>query len=168
MITPFDLYQQTVNLIRNQRGLFLDLGFVLKQIKDRELYRQMGDGGFDTWKSFLSNPEINISPSTADVYIKVYEFYILKLEMPREEVLEIPLGRLNMMKSKLEEMSEPERIDLIGKAKTLSYSDFKIESVKEERKRAIKVTRHSCGKLIIQYDPGQVCDCGGGVDVTPY
>jgi len=83
----FDLYQQTVLLIKGQRKLFLELGFVLSQIKNKSLYKQMGDGGFETWRSFLANPEINITPSTADVYIKVYEFYIERLKLPKEEVL---------------------------------------------------------------------------------
>lgn len=167
----FDLYQRTIFLLKQQRELFLDLGFVLSQIKNQALYKQMGDGGFDTWRSFLANPEINISPSTADVYIKVYEFYIEKLKLPKKEVLEIPLVRLNMMKSKLESLNEEERGELIAKAKTLSYEDFKIEAVHNgvETKRAIKITRcDNCKKLIIKYDPDQICDCSGGLDITPY
>jgi len=163
----FDLYTQTIALIRGQRKLFLDLGFVLSKIKHNKLYLEMGEGGFDTWRSFLANPEINISPSTADVYIKVYNFYIEKLKLPREEVLDIPLVRLNMMKSKLEGLNESERDDLIAKAKTLSYNDFKIEAIDNGKEiiRAIKVTKcEKCGKLIIQYDPEQICDEG----IRPY
>ncbi len=168
-LQPFNLYQKTIFLVKEQRRLFLDLGFVLKQIKDNQLYKKLGDGGFDTWKSFLSNPEISLSPSTADVYIKVYEFYIEKLRLPKEEVLEIPLVRLNMMKSSLETMSDDERIEMIEKAKTLSYEDFRIEAIREPKKRAIKVSRcDECNKLIIKYDPDQICDCSGGVDITPY
>lgn len=167
----FGLYQKAVDLIKSQRELFLDLGFVLSQIKNQELYKEMGEGGFDTWRSFLANPEISITPSTADVYIKVYEFYIEKLKMPRSEVLEIPLVRLNMMKSKLDGLDENERIDLIEKSKTLSYNDFKIEAINGgvEKKRAIEVHRcDTCQKLIVKYDPDQICDCNGGVDITPY
>jgi len=167
----FDLYQQTVLLIKGQRKLFLELGFVLSQIKNKSLYKQMGDGGFETWRSFLANPEINITPSTADVYIKVYEFYIERLKLPKEEVLEIPLNRLNMMKFKLEGMNEADRLELIEKAKTLSYNDFRIETLESgvEKVRAIKITKcPQCQKLIIQYDPNQICDCSGGVDITPY
>lgn len=166
----FNLYQQTVNLIKTQRKLFLDLGFFLKEIKDKKLYTYFGDGGFDTWRSFLANPEINISPSMAEVYIKVYEFYIEKLKLPRDEVLSIPLVRLNMMKATLEKMDDKERGELIEKAKTLSYNDFRIETSNGgETKRAIKVTRcEKCSKLIIQFDPDQICTCSGGVDITPY
>jgi len=170
-VLAFDLYQKTIFLLKEQRKLFLDLGFVLAQIKNNQLYKQMGDGGFDTWRSFLANPEINISPSTADVYIKVYEFYIEKLKLPRKEVLEIPLVRLNMMKSKLESLNEEERGELLAKAKTLSYEDFKIEAIHNgvETKRAVKITKClTCGRLIIKYDPDQICDCSGGLDVTPY
>jgi hypothetical protein len=167
----FDLYSQTIALIRGQRKLFLELGYVLSIIKEKGLYREMGDGGFDTWRSFLANPEINITPSTADVYIKVYSFYVEKLGMPKDEILLIPLVRLNMMKSKLEGMTELERGELIEKAKTLSYTDFKIEAIDGgvERLKAIKITKcDTCNKLIIKYDPEQVCDCTGAVDVTPY
>lgn len=160
----FNLYQQTVKLIKTQRMLFLDLGFLLGQIKNEKLYLNMGEGGFDSWKSFLSNPEINISPSTAEVYIRVYEFYINKLQMPKEEVLEIPLVRLNAMKSKLEGLNQEDRDELIEKAKTLSYNDFIIET--SPKPRAIKVSKcEKCGKLIIKYDPEQVCTCVG---IIPY
>lgn len=167
----FNLYQQTIELVKNQRKLFLELGYVLSQIKKNDLYKEIGDGGFNTWRSFLANPEINITPSTADVYIKVYEFYIEKLNMTKDEVLLIPLNRLSMMKFKLEGMNETERGELIEKAKTLSAGDFKIELVDNgiEHKRAINVTRCGvCNKLVIKYDPEQVCSCSGGVDITPY
>jgi len=170
-IIPFDLYQKTILLLREQRRLFLDLGFILKQIKDGKLYKKMGDGGFDTWHSFLANPEISITPSTAEVYIKVYDFYIDKLGLPKEEVLEIPLSRLNMMKSKLEGLNQSEQLEMIEKSKSLSYGDFKIEVLDggKEIKRAIQATRcQKCNKLVIKYDPEQVCTCSGGVDVTPY
>jgi hypothetical protein len=165
----FNLYQETINLIKSQRKLFLDLGFVLKQIKEKKLYTLFGDGGFDTWRSFLANPEINLSPSTADVYIRVYEFYIEKLKLSKDEVLSIPLVRLNMMKATLEKMNDKDRGELIEKAKTLSYTDFKIETSGEEKVKAIKVTRcDKCSKLIVKYDPEQICDCLGGLEVTPY
>lgn len=167
----FNLYKQAVLLVGEQRKLFLDLGFVLKELKDGNKYKEVGDGGFETWNSFLSSPEISLTPSTADVYIKVYTFYIEKLKMPREEVLAIPLVRLNMMKYKLEGMNEVERGELIEKAKTLSYTDFKIEAIDNgiEIKKAFKISHcEECRKLKIQYDPNQICDCGGGVDITPY
>jgi hypothetical protein len=169
-VIAFDLYKKTIFLLKEQRKLFLDLGCILAQIKNNALYKQMGDGGFDSWRSFLANPEINISPSTADVYIKVYEFYIEKLKLPRNEVLEIPLVRLNMMKSKLENLNDEERGELLAKAKTLSYEDFKIETNNGvETKKAFKIIKcEKCQKLIFKYDPDQFCDCSGGLDITPY
>lgn len=167
----FDLYKKTIFLLREQRKLFLDLGYILAQIKNNALYKQMGVGGFDSWRQFLANPEINITPSTADVYIKVYEYYIEKLKLPREEVLEIPLVRLNMMKSKLESLDDEGKADLLSKARTLSYEDFKIEAIQNgvELTRPIKITKcDKCSKLIIKYDPNQICDCSGGFDITPY
>jgi len=76
-----------------------------------------------------------------------------------------------MMKFKLEGMNEADRLELIEKAKTLSYNDFRIETLESgvEKVRAIKITKcPQCQKLIIQYDPNQICDCSGGVDITPY
>jgi len=167
----FALYQLTKNLLKEQRELFLDLGSVLSKIKNNQLYKEMGDGGFDTWRSFLANPEINITPSTADVYIKVYEFYIEKLKLSKDEVLDIPLVRLNMMKSKLEGLNDEDRSELLAKARTLSYEDFKIEAIHNgvEVVRPFKIIKcATCNKLIIKYDPSQICDCSGGLDITPY
>ena len=175
VITPtqasaFQLYQQTISLVKEQRKLFLDLGFTLAEIKRKKLYRYMGDGGFETWKSFLGNPEINIKEITAETYIKVFEFYIEKLQLPREQVLDIPLVRLNMMKAKMETATEEERGELIEKAKVLSYKDFQAEIYDgEKRKQKIKITKcKGCKKLKIEYDQDEICMCLGTANIVTH
>lgn len=165
----FNIYQQIVSLVKLQRGVFLDLGKLLKEVKDNKLYKQMGDGGFDSWKQFLANPEINFKPVTAEMYIRVYEFYILKMLMPKEEVMEIPLVRLNMMKAKIENSDEEERGELIEKAKILSYSDFMKEMVYHKVKTKPKFILSKCdkcGNLVIRYDPTQICHCEGSPNIN--
>ena len=175
-ITPhqeeaFNFYQKLIELRKQASELYLELGFTLKKIKDGKLYKYLGDGGFDSWQLFLANPEINIRYQTAEVYIKVYEYFIEELKMPRAEVIAMPLGKLNMMKSTLEKMpDDKERLEFIEKAKLLSYSDFKKELREKgyKTKEKIRVYRHKdCGKLIIEYNPQEICLCSGSQNIKP-
>ena len=164
----FGYYKKVTELVKEQRGLFLDLGKLLSEIKEKKLYKQMGEGGFDSWHQFLANPEIDLSPNIAEVYITVYKFYLLKLNMPREEVMTIPLVRLNTMKAKLEHADEAERGEMIEKAKSLSYGDFMKEMVYHKVATEPKILLshcEKCGKLKIRYNPKEVCVCGGGIDL---
>lgn len=169
-ITPkqekaFDLYQRCVFLRKKQGELALEFGRVLKEIRDKKLYRYLGEGGFETFNQFLANPEINLNPNTALAYIRVYEYYVLELNIPKENLLDIPFNRLNNLKSKIEKLPREEQEEWIEKAKTLSYTDFKAElqEKKMEKKPFITVKRcKQCGQYEIYYDQSQICVCRGG------
>ena len=172
-ITPkqenaFKLYQRCIHLKKKQGELALEFGYVLKKIRDEKLFKYIGDGGFDNFYQFLSSPEISLNPNTALMYIRVYEFYIEKLKLPKEELIEIPVNRLNQLKSGLEDKTKEEVLEWIEKAKVLGRRDFEKEmeeaKFKKEKDIEIKVCR-KCGKKQIYYKVNSLCYCDGSVGI---
>lgn len=169
-ITPkqnkaFNLYQRCIYLRKKQGELALEFGRVLKEIRDKKLYQYIGEGGFSSFNKFLANPEIGLNPNTALAYIRVYEYYVLQLKLPKQDLLGIPFNRLNNLKSKIEKLPKDKQIEWIEKAKTLSYSDFKAElqAEKMEKNPVVTVKKcKQCGQYEIYYDQSQICVCKGG------
>lgn len=164
-----NLYIKTIALVAKQRILFLELGEVLYEIKSKQLYKKMGDGGFDTWKSFLANPEIDLSVQMADIYVRIYEYYILELKKSKEEIQHLPILRLNRLLPKLENATPEEREEWLDKAKLLSYTDF-IQELREgatEELPAPYFIRHNqCGRFQIRYHEETLCSCKGEEGLT--
>jgi len=169
-ITPtqkraFDLYTKTISLVSSQKEIMIDLIEVLKEIKEKKLYRYLGEGGFDTWSQFLAAPEIDLAKPTVDAYIDIYEYYIGTLKIKREELFKISLNRLNILKGKIKKIeSKSEQLELIEQAKNLSYSDF--YTVMREKKLveepAFHITKcEKCNKYEIEYHQDKICICKG-------
>jgi hypothetical protein len=164
----YDLYQKCIFLKKKQGELALEFGMTLKEIRDKKLYQHMGEGGFDNFYQFLASPEISLNPNTALMYIRVYEFYIEKLKIPKEKLTEIPVNRLNQLKSGLENKSKDEIEEWIEKARVLGRKDFEKEMeearMKKEDDIKIKICK-KCGKKQIYYKVNSLCYCDGGVGI---
>lgn len=159
-----ELRLRCVFLRKKISELFLEFGFVLKRIRDEKLYLQMGEGGYDTFYQFLADPEINIHPNTASAYIRVYEFYIEKHGLKKEDLLGIPLNRLNQIKSYLEEKNKEEIEEWVEKARTLGRTDFEkeMEEHKIIKEKDIRIEKcKKCGKYKIFYKVDSICLCDG-------
>jgi hypothetical protein len=160
----FDYYQKLVFLRRKQGEVALEIGRVLKEIKEKKLYRYLGEGGYDDFFQFLSDPEISMNYNTASLYIRVYEFYVEQLKLNPDELASIPINRLNTLKSKLEKTENKEEIEeWLEKAKTLGRLDFEkeTEEAKITKPRPIVLTRcKKCGKIKIVINlPDEICQC---------
>jgi len=169
-------------------------GQLLKELRDTEQYKKLGDGGYQSWDSFLSNPELKISRSYSFQMIQLFEFVNLELHLPVEEVekiASIKLLRDCMYFINKYNLSNDQAMELIDKAKYLSYSDFfkeademvqlqpgqqaiigqvdqeKIGEVKTEKKEVeLSHTAHidictACGKDRIEYYEDNICNCNG-------
>lgn len=161
-------YRQCVVLVKQQALLFLRLGRVLKDIKDHELYKDMGEGGFDTFQQFLNNPEIGLKPSTAYLYIRIYEYYQLELHMGEEEIIKTPINRLMTLMPHLKKMKDKDAKKLVEDTQDLTNYDFKEEMA--ERELVVQkpsVYLHSeCNKYRIEYKEDQICQCDGEFHLT--
>lgn len=152
------LYTEIRELVRVQARLFLDLGQKLKRIRDEKLYRQIGEGGYESFSQFLNNPEIGLRTSTAYLYIRIYEFYIGRLGLSEGRVTEIPLNRLMRLLPALKQKSESEAKEIIERVGGLTNYDYDVE-VKERKLESdrpkLYVDKES-GKYVFEFISGEV------------
>ena len=158
-----------INQIRNlvyQAGLtFIEIGRLLKIVRDEKLYIYAGDGGNQSFTSFIANADISISPGTAYAFIYLYEKYIMKLGFTEEKIAGIAWYKLHLLATKAKPETKEEAEEWIAKAQTLSISDFRAEL--EEAKANRKGEKHlaypkiykckTCGNWKIESD--QLCKC---------
>jgi len=157
----WSLYKEVQTLLRRQGELFLLLGKDLKTIRDQKLYRYLGEGGFDTFRDFLNNPEIGIRESTAYLYIRIYEYYVERLKIPTEEVVQIPLNRLMRLLPRLKEREDEEAREIVNEVQNVTTYDFDV-IVGEKQLDVDKPLVYRCkvcGKWKIEYKPEQLCTC---------
>ncbi len=162
----FDLYNRVIFLKRKQSELALELGYTLKRIKEKKLYLYMGEGGFSSFEQFLANPEISINYNTAFAYIRVYEYFIEQLKLPKEQLLNIPFNRLHQLTGKIKNLPKEEQIEWVEKAKHLGRLDFEkeLEEAKFKPEKEVVIKRcKNCGMIEIYYK--NVCSCKGEVAI---
>lgn len=154
----FDLYGQLQTAIKEQARLFLVVGKILKQIRDEKLYRQIGEGGYDTFHHFLNNPEIGIPQSTAYLYIRVYEYYVFKLKMLEAEIIAIPINRLMKLLPALKKKEDEEAKALISSIGFMTNTDYgkEIEEKKLGSDRPRLYHSNIEGKWIFEFKEEQV------------
>lgn len=103
---------------------YLEIGRLLKLIRDEKLYKYLGNGGYDTFLEFINNPEISISQGTVYNYIRTYEFYILKLDMNPDDVMRISTPRLIAMIPVLKDKTIEEAKEEILQMGALTHTDY--------------------------------------------
>jgi len=190
----WDDYQELCSLARGDIRSALRTGQLLKTIRDTESYKKLGDGGYDTWNSFLNDPALKISRSYAFQRIQMYDFYIEELHLPMEEVEQIASVKLMLhcmtfiLRSNMNDITA---LEVIEKAKVLSYGDFFKEmtgveelppgppaegqvvgqpqisatseqvSEQEEYLKPKMVRCNMCNHWQIDYFEDQICNCSG-------
>ncbi len=145
----FNTHQKVLDIKRNIEGRFIELGGILKEIRDKKLYINLS---YDTFEGYLAQPELALNRSTVYAIINVYETFIEgKSGQPDiTEIAEIgytKLSRISQFKS------DPDFNEWIYKAKTLSLSDLGAEireaknPEKTEPKKSVimEVTCPKCG-----------------------
>lgn len=126
-IQAFGLLEELRFYVKSQNILFIEIGRVLKSLRDTDAYRTLGH---ESWTAFLASGELSIKPSTAYAYIEIYETFIEKLKVNKEELSEIPYDKLRLAlptARRIEEGNTIETEELVLKTKELSRSDLMIE-----------------------------------------
>jgi hypothetical protein len=118
-------YDELLQILKARTVVALDLGGVLKDIKNGALWESEIGAGIDTWHQFLSQPEVNMTVNEANQLIKMFE-----LDIP--EIESIPLRNLKFLVGK--ELTD----ELIEDSKVLSHVDLverhhDLKTGKEER-----------------------------------
>lgn len=131
---------QTILVLKRQMGMaFVELGRLLKIIREESYYQVLG---YDTFTSYLVNSELGFEKRTAYYYIEIYELFVERLCYTIEYVAElgykkllrlIPIIKLEYGKlpySKLKEKVE----ELITDTVHLRPADFE-KKYKDDRKQ---------------------------------
>lgn len=154
----WEIYTFLQQALRKQAELFIEIGKALKQMRDERLYLQLGKGGFDTFQQFLNNAEIGIRPSTAYLYIRIFEYFMERLKMTQAEVLDIPITRLMRLLPVLKEKTDDEAKKIVEKISGLTTYDFDVVvgEDKLETDRPTLFKDKETGKYIFEFKPDQM------------
>ncbi len=126
-IQAINEYQELCMLVKNDIRSVFRKGQLLKNLRDTESYKRLGDGGYQTFNEFLSDPTLKMSRSYAFQHIQMYDFYIEDLKLSVDElskVASIKLLRDCMSFILTRNLSDSDALIVIEKAKVLSYGDF--------------------------------------------
>jgi len=162
----FGLYQELAKALQHEKRLFFTIGKILKTIRDDKLYKYIGDGGFDTFRQFTSAPEINLTQPRVYFYIRVYEFYVEKMQISEAELEDLSAYKLFRLLPIIREKPKKEVMALIDTVRGLGVADTEKEI--NDHKLAVKPDRPIivpcpiCSKWIIKYKSNQLCQCEGG------
>ncbi len=154
----YELYKSIQDLVQSQAALFLELGKALKTVRDEKLYRQIGEGGYETFGQFLNNPEIGLPQSTAYLYIRVYEYYVQRLGLPEKEVIEVPINRLMRLLPSLKQREDQESREIVSNIGKMTNYDYG----KEVQEKQLEILRpqlyreKESGMFILEFDEGQL------------
>lgn len=159
----YGLYQELVKALQYEKRLFFTIGKILKTIREEKLYKYIGEGGYETFAQFVSAQEINLTQPRAYFYIRVYEFYIEKMQITEAELSDISAYKLFRLLPLLRSKDKSEVIKVINEVGQLGVADTErvIADKKLENKpdRPVAYPCAKCGKWIIKYREEDICQC---------
>lgn len=130
----FKAYKLLLTAKRNSEALFLVIGKLLKEIRDKELYKVLD---YESFNSFLNSEEIGYSRESAYLFIRSYEYLVEHLGLNPDAIGKMNISRINQMIPVLKKVEEEEGRDAaISKLESLDSlrtSDF-VKAMQEERK----------------------------------
>lgn len=153
----FALWKNLLFAQRTSGQLFLLVGKLLKEFKEKELYFYLD---YSSFNQFVSSPELAISGESAYMYIRVYEFYVEKLSLDPETVRKMPLGKLSrmlpMVKEVEQEMGKEKAIERMNELNTLGLGDLvkeikKVKGDEKERYRPVVVFNYASNLWQVRY-----------------
>ncbi len=120
----FQIHRDIINLKNTVGGAFILIGQRLKAIKEKELYRFLGDGGYDTFESYLGSPELQFERRKAYYLIQIYSTFCENFNIKQEDISDIYWTTLREI---LPIINKENHQDWIEKARTLSRTDLNLE-----------------------------------------
>lgn len=71
------MYAKLIEKIQEHRLRLVELGGMLKEAKESEIWKDEIGEGIDTWYDFVAQPEIGFTVTEADMLISMYELDII-------------------------------------------------------------------------------------------
>lgn len=126
----FEIHQDLIKLGNAVGQAFILIGERLKQIKENNLFKQLGEGGYETFDSYLASPELQISRRQAYYLLGIYNTYIKKLGFSIEEMKG---AKWSALKETLSVVNEQNKDYWLTQSKVNTVSGIKIEIKKESK-----------------------------------
>jgi len=123
-ITSEYAYEVDVELKDIKKNLnysFMGMGYYLHGIREKKLFELLD---YESFNSYISQPELSIKRATAYKLIGIYETFSLKHGVSHERLLDIDYGKLDMIRTQVDEDNLE---DMLQKAESLSRSDLQTE-----------------------------------------
>ena len=118
--------------LKKEMGLaFLNLGKLLKIIRDNEFYEELG---YKNFTSYVINSELGFKRSTAYYYIEIFEFFAQKLKWKQEKIAEMGYDKLVRLMPVIKKNPE-KTADLVTDAQVLRPYDFNKKYRDEEKQK---------------------------------
>ncbi len=157
-------FEQARMLLRSQGGIFLEIGRILKILRDEGLYGQLGE--YQSWVAFLNEGGLGIRKSSAYAYIAIYETYVMRLGIHPDLLSDVPWDKLQLaLPLARRAQTREEAEEAVVKARELSRSDLMLEAGEREnsesgdRTRVVKVSRcEDCGGYRFLSEV-KICEC---------
>jgi len=87
----FVTHKSVLNLKRQMGMAFVEMGRLLKEIRDSKHYEALG---YDSFQSYVINSELGFKRRTAYYYIEIYEWFVEKFKYEAERVAVIGYDKL--------------------------------------------------------------------------
>lgn len=146
----FELNQRLIFAKRQSDFLFLIIGKILKEIREKRLYEHLD---YSTFSSFLSSNDVSFSKESAFMYIRVYEYYIEELQMSEQVIENISVSRLSMLIPVLKKIEDRnEVVELVQEYGSLTHNDFmlKLRQKKHDDKPTVYYSK-SIDRWVVEY-----------------
>jgi hypothetical protein len=87
----FEVHQDILTLKKQMGMAFVELGRLLKRVRDEGYYQVLG---YDSFQSYVINSELGFKRRTAYYYIEIYEWYVEKLAYEAQYLAEVGQDKL--------------------------------------------------------------------------
>lgn len=114
----------------------IEMGKAFKEIHDKKRYKDLG---YDTFTEFCADPELGYQKSTVYSFIKIYETYVLHLNVSADVLCSIGHRRLQLI---LPLIGDAFDLEWLERAETWGYADL-INAVRKAKGRDSMPTKTS-------------------------
>lgn len=140
----YKLYDEIKSIKMDETLSLIELGKKFKEIHDGKKYKDLG---YDTFTEFCADPELGYQKSTVYSFIKIYETYVLHLDVSANVLCSIGHRRLQLILP-LIALTPGEWLE---RAETWSYADL-INAVRKAKGRdSMSKTSFQMGEIPNNY-----------------
>ena len=165
-VEAYAVHQCVLELKRKMGMAFIEMGKLLKDIKDNRHFEVLG---YDTFTSYVINSELGFKRRTAYYYIEIYEWFVEKLGYDMQVLAEIGYDKLMRALPIIKKLPEQEKNEVeivITEVQELRPVDFEKKYKDEKKQEGFEdflpppeyLRCEKCGKWIIVIPIDECCE----------